>query len=109
MNNLEFGVPLPGIGPVIYRDVVVLDNDAKYEGEWKFGTIIRQGKGKQVWPDGSIYEGYFVNNMASGTGKLIHPDGDIYDGEWRDDKAHGYGIYQHLNGSKFEGEWLNDK
>jgi len=46
MNNLEFGVPLPGIGPVIYRDVVVLDNDAKYEGEWKFGTIIRQGKGK---------------------------------------------------------------
>ena len=46
MNNLEFGVPLPGIGPVIYRDVVVLDNYAKYEGEWKFGTIIRQGKGK---------------------------------------------------------------
>jgi hypothetical protein len=34
--------------------------------------------GKQIWPDGSIYEGYWQNNTANGTGRLIHADGDAY-------------------------------
>jgi hypothetical protein len=34
----------------------------------------------QVWKDGSIYEGYWKNNLAHGYGRLIHTDGDVYIG-----------------------------
>lgn len=34
------------------------------------------------WKDGSIYEGYWKENMAYGYGRLIHSDGDVYEGEW---------------------------
>jgi hypothetical protein len=30
--------------------------------------------------DGSVYEGWWKNNMAHGKGRLINADGDIYDG-----------------------------
>jgi hypothetical protein len=41
------------------REKVELENHALYTGEWIKGTQIRQGQGCQVWPDGSIYEGYW--------------------------------------------------
>ena len=59
--------------------------------QWIRGTHIRQGKGIQIWPDGSMYEGYWADNKANGKGRLIHADGDVYDGQWKDDKAHGKG------------------
>ena len=43
-------------------------------------TKIRQGKGRQIWPDGSMYEGWWMDNKANGAGRLIHADGDVYDG-----------------------------
>ena len=49
---------------------------------------LRHGTGKQVWKDGSIYEGYWKDNMANGFGRLLHSDGDVYIGEWVKDKAH---------------------
>ena len=74
----------------------MLDNGARYTGEWlESNPQVRQGKGSQIWPDGSMYEGYFVNDRASGKGRLIHADGDVYEGMWKEDKAHGYGIYTH--------------
>lgn len=94
---------------VEYRTMVELENHAKYDGEWIQGKNIRQGKGRQIWPDGSMYEGWWKDNKANGKGRLIHADGDVYDGQWQDDKAHGYGIYCHLDGAKYEGYWEEDK
>ncbi len=37
--------------------------------------------------DGSIYEGYWKDNMAHGNGRLIHSDGDVYEGDWLNDKV----------------------
>lgn len=112
---------------------MLLENGAKYEGEWYesssslylisfFSRIfliiicfriadsdVRDGKGIQIWLDGSRYEGYWKNNKANGRGRLIHADGDVYEGEWKDDKAHGEGIYTHVDGSRYEGHWLEDK
>ena len=43
--------------------------------------------GKQIWPDGSLYEGFWHLDKANGMGRLIHSDGDVYEGEWMNDKA----------------------
>ena len=70
---------------------------------------VRDGRGIQIWLDGSRYEGYWKNNKANGYGRLIHADGDVYEGEWKDDKADGYGTYFHSDGAKYEGQWKDDK
>ena len=44
---------------VEYRAMIELENHAKYDGEWIKGQDIRQGKGRQIWPDGSMYEGWW--------------------------------------------------
>lgn len=90
------------------RRSIVLDNMAKYMGQWKKDTQIRHGKGVQTWPDGSIYEGWWYDNRANGQGRLIHGNGDMYIGMWKDDKAHGQGIYMHKNGARYEGCWHED-
>lgn len=61
-----------------------MEKGEKYEGELdEQGN--KSGKGTLVWPDGSIYEGYFLDDKASGRGRLIHADGDVYDGDWKND------------------------
>ena len=87
----------------------LLDTGAQYEGEYVKNTDIREGKGKQIWADGSVYEGFWTNSKANGRGRLIHADGDIYEGEWKDDKADGFGVYRHLDGARYEGYWHDDR
>lgn len=48
---------------------IQLESGAVYEGEWKNG--MRDGNGKQKWPDGSIYEGEWVEDKSSG--KVSNP------------------------------------
>ena len=92
----------------VTKPKVVLANGAEYTGQWdKAGR--KEGRGVQVWVDGSMYEGYWKNDKANGKGRLIHADGDIYTGEWKDDKAHGFGIYNHTDGAWYEGNWFEDK
>ena len=98
-----------GLGQRETRPLVSLENGARYQGEWLRGAGVRQGKGVQIWPDGSLYEGWWRDNKANGKGRLVHADGDIYDGFWKDDKAHGFGIYSHLDGARYEGFWREDK
>jgi hypothetical protein len=91
------------------REEVKVTEKIKYEGEWIKGTEERNGLGRQVLIDGSVYEGYWRNNKANGQGRLLHADGDAYYGDWVDDKAEGFGIYENLQGSRYEGEWKFDK
>jgi len=37
-----------------------LEENAHYLGMWKHGE--RCGKGKQIWDDGSVYEGFWNKN-----------------------------------------------
>jgi hypothetical protein len=39
---------------------------------------MKQGKGRFLWSDNSVYEGEFFNNNMHGKGKNIWPDGRIY-------------------------------
>ena len=72
-----------------------LDDGAVYVGEWLVNTQVKQGRGLSIWPDGSLYEGYWRDGKACGKGRLIHADGDVYVGSWKNDKADGFGIYFH--------------
>ena len=92
------------ISPIEYPS-----NNIIYYGEWDIENNIRHGRGILIWPEGSKYLGYWVNDKANIKGKLIHSDGDIYEGEWLDDKPNGKGIYLNKDGTIYEGEWKNDK
>jgi hypothetical protein len=61
---------------------------AKFEGMWKFNQ--RNGPGKMVWPDGSKYEGEWVNDQRT-FGKLLMVDQNVYEGNFKDEKFHGKG------------------
>ena len=86
-----------------------LDNGAVYQGQWDLEAGNREGRGTQVWRDGSKFVGYWKNDKANGKGRLIHADGDVYEGDWVEDKAHGKGTYEHRNGAKFVGDWVEDR
>lgn len=91
------------------RGPIELDNGAVYHGQWNKQTGCREGKGTQIWKDGSKYSGTWKNDKAHGRGRLIYPDGDVYEGSWLEDKAHGKGTYEHSDGPKYVGEWQHDR
>jgi hypothetical protein len=90
------------------KSSVLLENKTVYTGYWNDNDQ-KHGKGVQIWPDGSKYEGYWKWDKANGYGRLIHADGDVYEGDWAEDRATGYGTYTHTNGAKYQGQWLNDQ
>lgn len=93
---------------IISRGPYEMDNGAIFHGHWtKEGH--REGRGVQVWKDGSKYTGYWKNDMAHGKGRLLHADGDVFEGEWYFDKAEGRGTYEHMDGAKYVGEWKEDR
>ena len=54
------------------REAVQFDNGIIYQGQWNVIEETKDGRGVQVWPDGSKYEGYWRDNQANGQGRLIH-------------------------------------
>ena len=55
---------------------------------------VKHGKGKQTWPNGSFYEGYWHNGEIYGIGKYVYSNQDVYDGEFFAGKAHGRGTFK---------------
>jgi len=50
------------------------------------------GEGTKIFPDGSCYEGNFVEGMFHGKGKFKQvADGSEYDGWWRQNQIRGHG------------------
>ena len=87
----------------VLKPIEYLENGAMYEGEWHPEKNERDGRGIQIWPDGSRYDGFWKDGVACGYGRLVHAEGDVYEGTWKEDKANGFGYYSHYNGSRYEG------
>ena len=49
----------------VFRKKEMLHNGIEYEGEWN-DKGEKDGRGIQVWPDGSIYEGHWKKGKANG-------------------------------------------
>jgi len=91
------------------------------------------GKGVMRYPDGSRYEGFWINgnkegkginynskggkteeewynrNLISGNGEFNIPGEGIYYGEMKNKKRHGKGKMVFADGVVYEGEWKNGK
>lgn len=102
--------------PLVKRSVTDVGGGILYEGEWVKTPFslkeqlpqVRMGRGVQLWPDGSRYEGFWREGQACGPGRLIHANGDCYEGIWREGQACGQGIYVHADGSRYIGEFYAD-
>ena len=69
----------------------------------------KEGFGKYVWADGSIYEGKWLDNRINGRGVYLWKDGRKYYGEWANNDMEGIGIYCWADGRRYDGEYHNDK
>lgn len=108
LPGFAFSKPLQDGVEVEMKEALVLEGGVVYTGEWNKQNE-RHGRGTQVWPDGSKYEGYWQHDKSTGLGRLTHMDGDVYTGEWKDDQASGHGTYSHSDGATYEGQWKDDK
>lgn len=77
-----------------------------YSGGFKAG--LREGKGKELFSNGSTYEGMYRKDMMDGFGLLV-TDVGTYTGQIKCDKREGKGTFVYKDGSKYEGSFAADK
>lgn len=85
---------------------VMLPDGTTYEGN--FVNVKANGKGKVVNPDGSVYEGDFVNGLPEGQGTYTGKD-ELYNGQFVQGFYSGKGKLNLPNGNAYEGDWANNK
>lgn len=85
----------------------VMDNDCKYEGQFRNGMF--HGKGVFTWPRGVRFEGDFEAGQILGKGSYEWSDGSIYVGDVRCGLRHGSGKFTGSSGQVYEGEWADGK
>jgi hypothetical protein len=61
------------------------------DSEWRDG--LPHGKGRLIYPDGSLYSGYFVKGVPSGEGRFVSSQGWYYEGELIKEQAEGRGVF----------------
>ena len=49
--------------------------------------------GKEIWPDGAVFEGQFVEGKKNGPGVFQWCDGSIFKGNFMDNNINGRGEY----------------
>lgn len=63
-----------------------------------------------TWPDGTKYEGEFVNGKMTGQGVKTWPNGNKYEGMWKNGLQHGAGkFYSAKNDTVTPEEWRDGK
>jgi hypothetical protein len=64
------------------------------------------GKGTLKYPDGSSYEGGWINGKQHGAGTLTTSDGRKFEGVFKNGEMwKGSGVFVYKNGDFYEGEW----
>lgn len=84
------------------KDSYVYACGSEYKGGFK--DFKRDGDGKFVFSDNSVYEGMFFNGTRHGFGTLV-AFACCYKGYWDTDAMHGLGQLKCSNGTNVEGVW----
>lgn len=98
-QKCESGNCMKGKGVMVWPD-------ARYDGQWKNGTM--EGSGTMLWKDGKRYTGGWKAGVFSGKGKLIWESGDMYEGTFANGKMEGQGTMKWKSGDRFDGQWKNN-
>lgn len=80
------------------------DNTAPFQIGCLSGNCIN-GKGVFAYPDGSLYDGNFLQHKPNNQGTFFYPNGDKYVGGFKNGYQHGYGTIFYDNGGKKQGVW----
>ena len=72
---------------------------------------MKEGVGKMVYLDGSVYEGTWESDRKNISGRMQYAEsGDVYVGEFIDGKRSGRGrYYSAAENTIYDGEWSNDR
>lgn len=78
-----------------------------WDGFWLNGKPTKRGTIK--WKNGQVYDGEWNSYGPNGEGKMMYPDKRVYTGTFRDGERHGQGTLTMPNGESFKGEFVDDK
>lgn len=78
-----------------------------WDGFWLNGKPTKRGTIK--WKNGHVYDGEWNSYGPNGEGKMMYPDKRVYTGTFRDGERHGHGTLTMPNGESFKGEFVDDK
>lgn len=59
-------------------------------------------------PDGSVYMGYFKDDIPDGLGVIFYSNGQKYEGEINKGNRHGTGTYYYNDLSVYIGEFVDN-
>jgi hypothetical protein len=85
----------------------IYPNGDIYEGYWKSGY--HHGIGRHQWKDGSTHIGYYKMDNKQGVGKYTWDEHTQYTGEFSNNVFNGVGEYLFDAGQVYMGEWLDGK
>lgn len=108
LDPFDYGTPVNDDVKVEDRKQVELEGGIRYTGQWIKGTKIRHGKGVQRLRDGTMYEGWWKDNMANGRGRYLDAKGLYYEGMWKDNMKNGDGIFKWPDGRVYQGNFENN-
>jgi len=83
-----------------------------FAGQWQAGRP--EGKGRQVWVDGRVYEGQYAAGHFQGKGRMVWEGISMsgarsYDGQWTNDLPNGFGRQECMNEGLYEGQFVDGK
>lgn len=78
-----------------------------YYGNFVQGEKSGNGKLENKY-EGTEYIGHWKHNLKNGFGKETYPDGSFYEGNYENGMKKGKGVLSLANGSKYAGEFVND-
>ena len=64
------------------------------------------GEGTYIEPNGSVYEGQFLDGRRHLRGTMRYSNGYVYVGEWKHGTIHGRGRFVTGRGEEYDGEWF---
>ena len=67
------------------------------------------GRATASYPNGELYDGYFLDGIREGRGKYNYTNGDKYDGEWKQNMKHGIGKMVYNKKGEYHGYWENGR
>lgn len=90
------------------RTVTTDSNGRRYLGTWDLAADKKQGFGVYVDVDGSIFEGYFKDDVRNGKGRHISSQGIVNQGKWVNNKFQGSYRVGQLGGSSKQADDTNN-